>query len=54
MLNVCSPTWLTQPPMTWPTRSGSIAGALDGGALHCRQQIDGMHFRETAVAATER
>ena len=24
MLNVCSPTWLTQPPMTWPTASGSM------------------------------
>ena len=26
MLNVCSPTWLTQPPTTWPTSSGIDAG----------------------------
>ena len=24
MLNDCSPTWLTQPPMTWPTSAGSM------------------------------
>ena len=24
MLKVCSPTWLTQPPITWPTSAGSM------------------------------
>src|SRR4051794_32022574 len=24
LLNVCSPTWLTQPPMSWPTSAGSM------------------------------
>ena len=33
MLKACSPTWLTQPPTTWPTSAGSMPGALDGGLL---------------------
>ena len=29
MLKLCSPTWLTQPPTTWPTSAGSMPGAVD-------------------------
>ena len=33
-LNDCMPTWLTQPPTTWPTSAGSMPGAVD--QLACR------------------
>ena len=54
MLNVCSPTWLTQPPTTWPTARGIDARALDRGELHDAEQVGRVHGREAAVAAPER
>ena len=54
MLNVCSPTWLTQPPMTWPTSAGIDARPLDHGSLHGAEQVDRVHGGQAAVAAPER
>ena len=42
-LKLCSPTWLTQPPTTWP-----IVGGIDPRALHDRRLHDAEHARPDA------
>ena len=38
-LKLCSPTWLTQPPTTWPISAGIDPGALDDGLLDRAEQL---------------
>ena len=55
MLNVCSPTWLTQPPTTWPTSCGVDArSARSPPRCTSAEQVGRVHGREAAVAAAER
>ena len=52
-LNACSPTWLTQPPTTWPISRRVDAAALDDLLLHDAERLRRVHGGETAVAATD-
>ena len=54
MLNVCSPTWLTQPPTIWSTSTGSSPLRLHQFGLHRGEQVNGMHSRKTARPPTKR
>ena len=53
MLNACSPTWLTQPPTTWPISAGIDAGALDERLLHDAEQVGRVDGGQAAVAAAD-
>ena len=54
MLNVCSPTWLTQPPIDLADERGSMPDRSIDRALHVAEQVGGMHGGQAAVAAPER
>ena len=49
MLNACSPTWLTQPPTTWPTSAGSMPERSTSSPVHVGQQVGGVDGRQAAV-----
>ena len=53
-LKLCSPTWLTQPPTTWPIGARVDARALDDRLLHDAEQLGGMDAGQAATAATDR
>ena len=50
MFNVCSPTWLTQPPTTWPTSLGSMPVRSMIARLNRAEHLGGMHGGQAAAA----
>jgi hypothetical protein len=43
MLNACSPTWLTQPPTTWPISAGSmpVRSTMPSGRCRGPRRVEG-------------
>ena len=53
MLKDCSPTWLTQPPTTWPTSAGSIPVRSTSSASTVASRSAGCTRGQAAVAAAD-
>ena len=53
MLNACSPTWLTQPPTTWPISAGSMPVRSTMACWTRPSTSAGMHGGQAAVAAAD-
>ena len=53
MLKVCSPTWLTQPPTTWPTSAGSMPDRSTSAVCDGGQQVGGVDGGQAAAAAPD-
>ena len=53
MLNDCSPTWLTQPPTTWPISAGSMPERATTSRCTCGQQVGGVHGGQAAATAAD-
>ena len=54
MLNVCSPTWLTHPPIDLTDLERVDPGPVDRGLLHRPQEHGRVHGGEPSVAPAER
>ena len=54
MLKACSPTWLTQPPTTWPTSAGSMPVRSMIARCTCAEQLGRVHGGQAAVALADR